>query len=76
MADDAESARTRARVDPRVDLLAAYCARFIVIAIVGLAVLWLLRELRVVAAAVVVAVILSRILAPVEIGRASCRERV
>lgn len=65
MPDDVENVRGRGRVDPRVELLAAYCARFIVIAIVGLAVLWLVRELRVVAAAVVVALILTRILSPV-----------
>jgi putative heme transporter len=65
MRDDAETFRPAARVHPRVDLLAAYSARFIVIAIVGLAVLWLLRELRVVVAAAVIAVILTRILAPV-----------
>ncbi len=63
--DDLEPARSRARVDPRIDLLAAYSVRFIVIGVVGLALLWLLRELRVVVAAVIVAVILTRILAPV-----------
>jgi predicted PurR-regulated permease PerM len=65
MPDDAETFRPAARVHPRVDLLAAYSVRFIVIAIVGLAVLWLLRELRVVVAAAVIAVILTRILAPI-----------
>jgi predicted PurR-regulated permease PerM len=65
MRDDAETFRPAARVHPRVDLLAAYSVRFIVIAIVGLAVLWLLRELRVVVAAAVIAVILTRILAPI-----------
>lgn len=63
--NDFEPVPTRARVDPRIDLLAAYSIRLIVIGVVGLAVLWLLRELRVVVAAVIVGVILTRILAPV-----------
>lgn len=53
------------RVDPRIELVAAYCGRIIVIAIVAVAALWLLRELRVPAAAVVISLLVSRILAPV-----------
>jgi predicted PurR-regulated permease PerM len=53
------------RVDPRLEKLAAYCIRLIPIGVVAVALVWLLRELRVLLAAVVIAVVLTRILVPV-----------
>lgn len=59
------SASAAPRVHPRIEQLAAYSWRLIVIAIVGLAGLWLLQRLRVVVAPVVIALMISRALAPV-----------
>jgi predicted PurR-regulated permease PerM len=48
-----------------IDRVSSYCWRLIVIGIVALAVLWLLRQARVVFFPVVIALFLSRILSPV-----------
>ncbi|MGH9132338.1 MAG: AI-2E family transporter [Ilumatobacteraceae bacterium] len=53
------------RVNPVLDRLAAYSWRLIVVGIVVLAVLWLLRQARIVFFPVVVALFLSRALSPV-----------
>ena len=52
-------------VNPTFDRLAAYAWRAIVIGVVGLAVLWVMREARVVMFPIVIAVFLARALAPV-----------
>ena len=56
------------RVPPILDRLAAWAWRLIVIAIVGLAALWLVGRLKVVLFPVVIAVLLTRALLPVADG--------
>lgn len=58
-------ASTDRGVHPRVEKLAAYSWRLIVIAIAALAVLWLIRRTAVVFAPIVIALFLSRALSPV-----------
>jgi putative heme transporter len=53
------------RVHPRVEWLAAYSWRFIVIGIVGLAGLWLIQRLAPVVIPIVVATFLTRLLTPI-----------
>lgn len=63
--DDTDRTTDRTRVHPTVERLAAYSWRLIVIGIVGWAVLWTISRLRLVLIPVVVALFLSRGLAPV-----------
>jgi len=62
---DTSGTSPRPRVHPLIDRLGATSWRLIGIGIVGLAVLWLLSRLRVVVAPILVALFLSRALAPV-----------
>ena len=57
--------QTRRRVHPVVDRLGAYSWRLIGIGVVALAALWLLSRMRAVVIPIVVALFLSRVLAPV-----------
>ena len=59
------AARDRPRVHPFVDRLGAYSWRLIGIGVVALAVLWLLGRMRTAVAPIVVAVLLTRALAPI-----------
>ncbi len=62
--DDA-AGRPRVRIHPTIERLAAYGWRLIVLAIVGLGVLWLLRQMWSLVLAVVVGVYIARALDPV-----------
>jgi predicted PurR-regulated permease PerM len=57
--------RSGDRVHPAIALAGAYAWRLIAIGVVGLALLWLLRETRVVFLPLVVALLMTRALAPV-----------
>lgn len=62
---DVTTGTRRERVNPTLDRLAAYSWRVIVVAVVGLGVLWLLRQMWSLVLAVVIGVYIARALDPI-----------
>lgn len=60
-----DTSRRSGRVNPTIDVAGAYAWRLIAITIVVLGLLWLVRQLWVVFVALIIALLLTRVLAPV-----------